>query len=191
MRTFRLPVGEGHELHVQEHGAADGVPALYLHGGPGGRLGEGYVRQVPLERTRLIGVSQRGAGESTPAGSLEASTTAHLVADIEVLREHLGIERWIIQGVSWGSTLALAYAQAHPERVRAMVLFAVTSTSRREVDWITEGVGALFPEAHQRLRAFAAQHGRGSERIVEAYRQMLADPALAERAAAHWRAWED
>src|SRR5699024_84579 len=128
-------------------------------------------------------------------------TTAHLVADLERLREHLGIEAWIVQGVSWGSTLALACAQAHPERVLGVVLFAVTSTSRREVDWITEGVGALYPEAWDAVATLAENHtgfdrrddGTERLRLIEAYRQMLteSDPFLVDAAARAWMTWED
>ncbi|WP_114854981.1 alpha/beta fold hydrolase [Brachybacterium sp. YJGR34] len=199
----RLAVGDGHEIHWEEAGAPDGVPALYLHGGPGGRLTPGYRRNAPADRARIIGLSQRGAGASTPSAGapgpvdLSAQTTAHLVADLEALREHLGIAAWIVQGASWGSTLALAYAQAHPARVLGVVLFAVTSTSRREVDWITEGVGALYPEAWDDFAALAeeatAYRRGGPLRLVEAYRQMIAspDPVLADRAVRAWNRWED
>ena len=200
-------MGDGHEIFWEESGSPDGVPVLYLHGGPGSPLTPGYRRSAPADRSRLIGLSQRGAGRSTPSAGavgpvdLAANTTEHLVADLELLREHLGIEAWIVQGVSWGSTLAIAYAQAHPERVLGMVLFAVTSTSRREVDWITEGIGPVFPEAWDRLAGFAERHGEfdrsdhgpGRLRLVEAYRRMLgsADAALTGEAAAQWCAWED
>ncbi|ATG55242.1 alpha/beta hydrolase [Brachybacterium ginsengisoli] len=202
-----LAVGDGHEIHWEESGAPDGVPTLYLHGGPGGRLTPGYRRSSPEDRARIIGLSQRGAGRSTPtagppgAVDLAAQTTAHLVADLELLREHLGIGTWIVQGVSWGSTLALAYAQAHPERVLGVVLFAVTSTSRREVDWITEGVGALYPEEWDAVAAFAEtrarfdRHDRAPDRLrlVEAYRRMVTgeDPVLVDLAVRAWMRWED
>lgn len=203
----RLAVGDGHEIHWEEAGAPDGVPALYLHGGPGGRLTPGHRRSAPADRTRMIALSQRGSGASTPGvgapGPVDLSmlTTAHLVADLEALREHLGIGAWIVQGVSWGSTLALAYAEAHPERVLGVVLFAVTTTSRWEVDWITEGVGALYPEAWDVLAGLAEaragfdRHDRSPDRLrlVEAYRRMLTaeDPALVDTATRAWMAWED
>lgn len=198
-----LPVGDGHVLHYEVSGSPDGVPALYLHGGPGGRLSPGYRRNVPAARTRLVGFSQRGAGRSTPSAAddgtagLAHNTTAHLVADIEALRVHLGIEDWVVQGVSWGASLAVAYAQAHPERVREVVLMAVTATSRTEVDWITETVGAVFPEVWDELATLAERHTeyrRGGElRIVEAYRQMLTsgDRELEDAATRTWIAWED
>lgn len=202
-----LPVGDGHEIFWEESGTAEGVPTLYLHGGPGGRLTPGYRRNSPADRARIIGLCQRGAGRSTPSPGapgpvdLMGHTTAHLVADLEALREHLGIDAWIVQGVSWGSTLALAYAQQHPERVLGVVLFAVTTTSRREIDWITEGVGALYPEAWDAVAALAEKHtgfdrrDHGPERLrlIEAYRQMLigTDPALVDAAARAWMTWED
>jgi proline iminopeptidase len=202
-----LPVGDGHEIFWEESGAADGVPTLYLHGGPGGRLTTGYRRQAPADRARIIGLSQRGSGRSLPragapgAVDLSGQSTSHLVADIERLREHLGIAAWIVQGISWGSTLALAYAQAHPERVLGVVLFAVTATSRREVDWITEGIGAVFPEAWDEFASAAEEHGGFDRRdhsldrlrIVEAYRRMLtsADQSLVDTAVRAWTAWED
>ncbi|ASK66709.1 alpha/beta hydrolase [Brachybacterium avium] len=203
----RLPVGDGHEIFWEESGIAGGVPTLYLHGGPGGRLTPGYRRQSPAGRARIISLSQRGAGRSVPgagapgAVDLSTHTTAHLVADLERLREHRGIESWVVQGVSWGSTLALAYAQAHPERVLGVVLFAVTSTSRREVDWITEGVGALYPEAWDEFASVAEAHAGFDRhdhspqrlRLVEAYRRMLTGPAgaLVDHAARAWMTWED
>ncbi|WP_259559101.1 alpha/beta fold hydrolase [Brachybacterium sillae] len=123
------------------------------------------------------------------------------MADLEALREHLDIEAWILQGVSWGSTLALAYAQRHPERVLGIVLFAVTSTFRREVDWITEDIGAVFPETWDALATLAEQHtgfdrtdrSDGRLRLVEAYRRMVFsdDPELVDTAAATWCAWEE
>src|SRR5690625_968294 len=202
-----LNVGEGHRLFWEESGAADGVPTVYLHGGPGGRLTPGYRRSSPERSARIIGLSQRGTGRSTPSagapGAVDLVTqdTARLVADLEALREHLGIEAWIVQGVSWGSTLALAYAQAHPERVLGVVLFAVTSTSRREVDWITEGVGDLYPEAWNAFASFAETQGGydrrdrspGRLRLVESYRQMVTaeDSALVDAATRAWMTWED
>ncbi|MFC7458580.1 alpha/beta fold hydrolase [Brachybacterium sp. GCM10030267] len=202
-----LPVGDGHEIWWEESGTPDGVPVLYLHGGPGSGLSPGYRRSAPSDRCRIVGLSQRGAGASTPSAGapgpvdLGANTTAHLVADIEALREHLGIDAWIVEGVSWGSTLALAYAQAHPDRVLGVVLFAVTSTSRREVDWITEGIGSVFPEAWDRFAGFAETHGDFDRRdtsparvrLVEAYRRLLLgdDPDLVDAAAEAWMTWED
>ncbi|MEW1955424.1 prolyl aminopeptidase [Terrabacter sp. NPDC080008] len=198
-----LDVGDAHEIYWQEWGSPDGVPALYLHGGPGGTLGTGrYRERFDLGRTRLVGFEQRGCGRSTPHASdpqvsLAGNTTMALVGDIERLRAHLGIDAWLVNGASWGSTLALAYAQAHPHRVLGLVLFAVTTTSRREVDWITEGVGAIFPEAWDRFAGHAERAGigftRGDGRLVRAYARLLdsADAAVREAAAQEWALWED
>ncbi|MDC5697804.1 alpha/beta fold hydrolase [Intrasporangium calvum] len=202
-RCGMLDVGDGQSVYWEEWGVRDGVPALYVHGGPGGTLGaSGYRHRFDLARTRVVGFEQRGCGRSTPhvsdpAVSLATNDTAHLVADIEGLREELGIEAWIVNGVSWGSTLALAYAQAHPSRILGIVLFAVTTTSRAEVDWITEGVGAIFPEAWDRLASHAEQAGigyrRGHGRLIEAYAQLMAfpDPAVRDAASREWAMWED
>lgn len=198
-----LPVGDGHRVYWEEWGRGDGVPALYLHGGPGGGLGTSAYRQrFDLDRMRVVGLEQRGCGRSTPHASdpsapVTHQTTAHLVEDVERLREHLGVEAWVVDGVSWGSTLALAYAQAHPERVLGVVLYAVTTTSRREVVWVTEGVGAIFPEAWDRFAAHAESAGigyrRGQARLVEAYATLLAspDPAVRDAASWEWARWED
>lgn len=201
-----LTLSDGTALAYEVSGTTGGIPAVYLHGGPGGRLTPGYRRNVPADRYRLVGLSQRGTGASMPLVTdpgydLTVNTTPRLIADLEELREHLGIEAWVLQGVSWGSTLALAYAQAHPERVLGIVLMAVTTTSRREVDWITEGVGALYPEAWDALAAFAEAHGTFDRadrspsrvRIVQAYARMLTsgDPELEAAAAQAWKTWED
>ena len=201
-----LPRGD-QRIHWEESGTPDGVPTLYLHGGPGGRLTPGYRRNSPAGSARIIGLSQRGTGRSAPSAGapgpvdLSAQTTGDLVADLEALRVHLGIEAWIVQGVSWGSTLALAYAQAHPDRALGLVLFAVTTTSRREVEWITEGVAALYPEAWDAFAALAEtragfdRRDRSSQRLrlVEAYRRMVTaeDGTLVDEAVRAWMRWED
>ena len=183
-------------IYWEATGAADGVAVLYLHGGPGGSLGKGgYRKRHDPTRFRTIGIDQRGCGKSTPTAQddlarLHRNTTQTLIDDIEAVREHLGIRTWIVTGVSWGSTLALAYSLAHPDRVLGIALVAVTTTSRDEVDWITEGVGRIFPEA---WAAFAddAQLQPG-ERVVEAYARLLAgaDRDDATRAALAWDRWE-
>ncbi|MEG2423964.1 alpha/beta fold hydrolase [Glutamicibacter sp.] len=198
-----MPTDDGHQLYWEEFGSPGGIPALHLHGGPGGTLGaSGYRNRWDLSRTRLIGFEQRGCGRSLPSAAAADTdigefTTQRLIADIETLRVGLGIEKWIINGVSWGSTLALAYAQAHPERVVGMVLFAVTTTSREEVQWITETVGALFPEAWDRFSRFASSripaYAAGELRLVEAYAQLLGstDLELRDAASREWALWED
>lgn len=185
---------DGARIWWEESGTPDGVPALYLHGGPGGGLGAGgYRRRFDPARYRIIGIDQRGCGRSIPnvlddLDRLDANTTPALVADIEAVRTHLGIDAWLLHGVSWGSTLALAYALAYPDRVTAIVNAAVTTTSRAEVDWITEAIGAVFPEEWEALAAAR----RPGERVVEAYARLLRDPDPRVRAdaAAAWDRWE-
>ncbi|HLT61459.1 MAG TPA: alpha/beta fold hydrolase [Microlunatus sp.] len=198
-----LDVGGGQSIHWEESGNPDGLPALYLHGGPGGTLGAGgYRSRFDPERFRIIGLEQRGCGRSRPLAidpdhDLERNTTATLIADCELLRDHLGVDRWVINGVSWGSTLALAYAQAVPDRILGIVLMAVTTTRRWEVDWITEQVGVIFPEAWDRFAGHAERAGIGyrrhESRLVEAYGRLIRDPDPAVRDAASlaWAEWED
>jgi proline iminopeptidase len=198
-----LDVGNGHAVYWEESGASGGVPALYLHGGPGGTLGEGSYRRVfDPSRIRIVGLDQRGCGRShphvtSPGYDLAGNTTAAMITDIELLRDHLGIERWLLNGVSWGSTLALAYAQVHPDRVSGIVLFAVTTTDRFQVDWITETVGAIFPEAWDRLATHAENAGigyrRGEGRVIEAYARLMThpDPTVRDAAGRAWVEWED
>lgn len=198
-----LEVDEDQQIYWEEWGSPTGVPALYVHGGPGGGLRASlYRNRFDLTRTRLVAFEQRGCGRSTPHASevstdLSANTITHLIQDAEALREHLRIDRWLLNGVSWGSTLALAYAQAHPERALGVVLFAVTTTSRREVDWITEGVGAIYPEAWDRFASHAESSGigyrRGEGRLVEAYASLMEspDPAVRDVASREWARWED
>jgi len=184
----------GHRVYWEASGNPDGLPAIYLHGGPGSGLGRGgYRRRFDPDRYRIIGIDQRGCGKSTPLAvesleTLDANTTQALLADLEAVRDELGIETWLLHGVSWGSTLALAYALDHPDRVTGVVLTAVTSGSREEIDWITQGVGAIFPEAWARFRAGAP----GEERVVDAYARLLrdADPAVRSAAARAWEEWE-
>jgi proline iminopeptidase len=194
---------DDHQIYWEESGIPDGIPAVYLHGGPGSGLGSGaYRRKFDPARFRIIGLDQRGCGRSTPLATapsydLSRNTTAHLIADLEKLREQLGISRWLVNGVSWGSTLALAYAQAHPERVLGIVLMAVTSGDRFEIDWITESVGAIYPEAWDRLASHAESAGIGyrrhRDRIVEAYARLMTSREFEVRDAASiaWRDWDD
>ncbi len=196
-----LDVGDGQSIHWEEWGDPGGVPALFVHGGPGGGLGQSSFRhRFDLTRTRVIGFEQRGCGRSRPHASdptTPLSTTADLVADMERLRVARGVGAWLVNGVSWGSTLALAYAQTHPRRVLGLILYAVTTTSRAEVDWITEGVGAVFPEAWDRFagHAEAGQVGyrRGEGRLVQAYARLMdsPDPAVRDAASHEWALWED
>ena len=187
---------DGAEIYWEASGNRAGRPALFLHGGPGSGLGSGgYRRRFDPSRYFIVGLDQRGCGRSRPLateapGALRLNTTQALIADIEALRSELGIARWLVSGASWGTTLALAFAQEHPERVTQLVLAAVTTTGREEVDWITEGVGRLFPEAWE---CFERALGRWpGERIVKAYARRLAGDDVGDRrrAALDWAAWE-
>ena len=135
-----LDVGDGHRMHWEACGNPDGKPAVFLHGGPGGGSSPAHRRLFDPERYRIVLLDQRGCGRSTPHASegeagLEANTTWHLVADLELLRRHLGIDRWLVFGGSWGSALALAYAETHPDRVTELVLRGVFTLRRSELDW--------------------------------------------------------
>ncbi len=192
--TGNLPVGEGHTIYWEASGNPKGEPALFLHGGPGGGMKTGYRRRFDPDRFLIVGFEQRGCGRSRPLASepgydLTQNTTPHLIADIEALRTHLNVEDWLVSGISWGTTLALAYAQAHPTRVRRLVLTCVTTTSEREVRWITEEVGRVFPREWE---AFEAASGRTTgEPLVHAYYRLITDVDRREQAALDWCAWED
>jgi proline iminopeptidase len=192
-----LDVGDGNRIHWEACGIPDGVPAVLLHGGPGTGCVPRMRRGFDPARYRAILFDQRGCGRSTPHASdprtdMSVNTTWHLVADIERLREHLGIERWVVTGGSWGSTLALAYAERHPERVRAIVLSAVTTTRRSETAWLYRGVARFFPEAWERFRAAVPPAQRDGD-LVAAYALLLEHPDVAVRlrAARAWCDWED
>jgi proline iminopeptidase len=188
--------GAGHRVYWEEVGDPTGRPALFLHGGPGSGCSPGQRRLIDPEVHRAVLFDQRGSGRSAPldverATDLDTNTTPHLISDIEALRELLGIGRWsVVLGLSWGTTLGLAYALAHPDRVGGMVLALVTTTSRDEVDWITEGVGRLFPEEWNRFRSIVP-NGLRHLRLVDAYAEMLFDPEMQEVAAREWCRWED
>jgi proline iminopeptidase len=191
-----LPVGDGNEIYWEACGNPSGKPVLYLHGGPGGGMMSGYRRRCDPEQFLIVGFEQRGCGRSRPlvtdpSSNLATNTTPALISDIEVLRSHLGVERWLLTGVSWGTTLALAYAQAHPEHVSEIVLFAVTTTSPAEVEWITETIGQVFPREWER---FEAESRRApGQRVIDAYYELTThvDPAVRARAARAWCDWED
>lgn len=195
--TGFLEVGDGHVLYWEVSGNPAGKPAVALHGGPGSGTSPFWRRLFDPARYRIVAFDQRGCGRSTPnAGEITAdlatNTTHHLLADMELLRGRLGIERWLVLGGSWGTTLALAYAERHPELTTELVLFAVTNTSRREVDWITRQMGRLFPEEWDRFRNGVPAAERDGE-LVAAYARLLADPdpTVRARAARDWCDWED
>lgn len=192
-----LDVGDGHQVYWECCGNPRGKPALYLHGGPGSGCSPGQRRFFDPHAYRAVLFDQRGSGRSRPLASvpdidLRTNTTQHLISDIEALGRHLGIERWTVLGMSWGTTLSLAYAQTYPQRVDALVLALVTTTSRREVEWITRDVGRIFPREWDRFAAAVPDTLRHLP-LVDAYATLLfdADPAVREHAAREWCAWED
>ncbi|MDB5748228.1 MAG: proline iminopeptidase [Massilia sp.] len=187
-----LDVGDGHQVYWEACGNPAGKPALFLHGGPGGGCTPGSRRFFDPARYRIVLFDQRGCGRSQPHARLRANTTVHLMDDIEHLREHLDIDQWLLFGGSWGATLALAYAQAHPRRVSALVLRGVFTARRRELRWLyQDGASHLFPEAWHSFIALVPAHERGG--MVEAYHRRLScgDAALEARAAHAWCAWEE
>ncbi len=186
-----LAVGDGHTLMVHEGGRRDGVPAVVLHGGPGGGSSPKQYRFFDPERYRVVLFDQRGCGESTPLSSVEHNTTWDLVADIERIRTHLGIERWLVFGGSWGSTLALSYAQAHPERVTALVLRGIFLLRRSELEFFyQDGASHLFPDHWARFIAPIPESERRD--LIAAYHRRLFgdDPAERRRCAEAWAGWE-
>ncbi len=156
VRVGLIQVGDGNLVYWETCGNPEGKPAVVLHGGPGSGCTPGWRRYFDPDAYRIVLFDQRGCGRSTPHASdpavdLTTNTTAHLIADIELLRRHLGVDRLVFGG-SWGSTLGLAYAQRHPERVSEIILFSVVTTRRREVEWVTRDVGWLFPAQWARFR---------------------------------------
>jgi len=146
----RLPLDHGYDMYFEESGSADGVPVLYLHGGPGAGMEPTARRFHDPDHFRLVMFDQRGAGAARPSGDVRHNTTQLLIDDIERLRRALGIERWVVSGGSWGSTLTLAYAQAHPERCLALVVRGVFLGTRPEMHWVNDGMRVLFPLEWQR-----------------------------------------
>lgn len=186
-----LGVGAGHEIYYEQIGPPAGAPVLFLHGGPGGGGDSNARRFFDPAKHRAVLFDQRGSGRSRPFASLVDNTTWHLVADIETLREHLGIERWLVFGGSWGSTLALAYAQAHPERVTGLVLRGIFLLRRAELDWFYQyGASELFPDRWRDFVAPIDPAERGD--LLGAYHRGLhsGDDARAQALARAWSLWE-
>ncbi|WP_068030666.1 prolyl aminopeptidase [Nocardia mexicana] len=192
-----LDVGEGNRIYWETSGNPDGKPALVVHGGPGSGGSRGSRRTFDPDVYRIVLFDQRGCGRSVPHASdpavgLAANTTDHLIADMERLREHLGIDRWLLYGGSWGSTLILAYAQRYPQRVAEIVLVGVTMTRWEEVDWLYHGLARLLPEAWDAFRDGVPPAERDGN-LVDAYARLVNDPDtdVRMRAARDWCAWED
>ncbi len=190
-RSGKLPVGGRHKIYFEECGNPDGRPVVMLHGGPGGGCTDTMRRYHDPARYRIILFDQRGCGQSSPAGCLEDNTTWHLVADMERLREHLGIERWQVFGGSWGSTLGLAYAQTHPERVLELILRGIFTVREAELRWFyQEGASWLFPDRFAAYLAPIPQAERGD--MIAAYHKRLTGSDRDARidAALAWSVWE-
>jgi proline iminopeptidase len=192
-----LGVGDGNFISWEVCGAPEGKPAVVLHGGPGQGCAPNMRRAFDPRRYRIVLLDQRGCGRSTPHASDPATdmafnTTEHLIADIEALRAHLGIERWLVSGGSWGSTLALAYAERHPSRVTEIVLNSVTTSRRVEAEWLYGGAARFFPEAWERFRDHVRQTDGDHDVIAEYARRMEHPDAEVRLATARaWCAWED
>jgi proline iminopeptidase len=193
----RLDVGDGNLIYWETCGNPLGKPALVVHGGPGSGCSVGMRRSFDPDRYRVVLFDQRGCGRSTPHASdpatdMSVNTTEHLVHDMERLRQHLGIDRWLIFGGSWGATLTLAYAERHPDRVSEILLVDVTTSRRYELDWLYRGVGRFFPEEWERFRDGVPEAERGGD-LLAAYSRLLEspDPMVRRQAAVAWSAWED
>ncbi|OBB14499.1 prolyl aminopeptidase [Mycolicibacterium setense] len=199
-RTSRdglLDVGDGNQVFWESRGNPHGRTVLIVHGGPGG--GRSRTAHKAFDHTvfQIISFDQRGCGDSVPSAAdpatvMSVNTTDHLVSDIEKLRRHLGVDRWLLYGGSWGCTLILAYAQRYPHRVAGIILIGVTMTRPSEIDWLYHGLRRLLPQQWERFRAAAPEHLRDGN-LVEAYRQMMEhrDAAVRRRAALEWCVWED
>lgn len=187
-----MDMGDGHRIYVEQCGRPDGVPVLVLHGGPGGGCSPAMRRYFDPSVYRIVLFDQRGCGRSRPHASVEQNTTWHLISDIEVIRETLGIEQFILFGGSWGATLALVYAISHPIRVRHLVLRGVFLSMKSELDWFYGGgAGAFFPELWQRFCDFIPEDERAD--MIAAYHRRLfcGDAILETRAAKLWTNWEN
>lgn len=195
--TGRLDVGDGHEIYFEQVGRPEGAPIVYMHGGPGSGCTLGSRANFDERRHRAVLFDQRAAGRSTPHAAddnvnWDSIDMDHHIRDIEQLREHLGITQWIVFGLSWGSVLALTYAERHPDKVSAVVVAAVSTGTRADHDWITVDVGRFFPEQWDGFRDHVPA-GLRELRIIDAYNQLLMDPnpTVHNAAASAWCRWED
>ena len=189
--TGMLEVGDGHTLYWERVGTRGAKPAVFLHGGPGGGISPAHRRLFDPARYDVLLFDQRGCGRSTPHAELGANTTWHLVADIERLRALMGVEQWLVFGGSWGSTLALAYAQTHRERVSELVVRGIYTLTRAELEWYYQfGVSEMFPDKWEHFVAPIPEAERGD--LMAAYRKRLTSPDRAVRveAAKAWSLWE-
>jgi proline iminopeptidase len=190
-RAEWLRVDDLHEIYLEISGNPEGKPVLFVHGGPGGGTEAKHRRYFDPARYRIVLFDQRGCGQSRPHACLERNTTWDLVSDMEQIREHLGIEHWMLFGGSWGSTLSLAYAVTHPQRVTELVLRGIFLLRRREIDWFyQEGASRIYPDAWEPYLAAIPEAERGD--LLAAYHRRLTseDPATRLRAARAWSVWE-
>jgi len=187
-----LEVGDGHRVYVEQSGRADGIPVVVLHGGPGGGCSPAMRRYFDPDVYRVVLFDQRGCGRSRPHASDENNTTWDLVADIELIRETLGIDRWVVFGGSWGATLSLIYAQTHPERARALILRGVFLMTQDELDWFYGGgAGKFWPDLWARFEGLIPEDERDD--MIAAYHRRLfsGDRAVEVRYARAWASWEN
>ncbi|MEO1639975.1 MAG: prolyl aminopeptidase [Pseudomonadota bacterium] len=187
-----LDVGDGHRIYVEQCGNPDGVPVVVLHGGPGGGCSPAMRRYFDPNTFRIILFDQRGCGRSRPHASVDANTTWHLVADIELIRTTLGIDRWIVFGGSWGATLSLIYAQAHPDRAAALVLRGVFLMTPAELDWFYGGgAGKFWPDLWERFAGLIPEDERDD--LIAAYHRRLfsGDRTMEVRYGRAWASWEN
>jgi proline iminopeptidase len=190
--TGYLPVSGGHEIYYEEVGNPEGLPVVYLHGGPGGGLVPFGRRLFDPEKFRVVLFDQRGAGKSRPFGSIVDNTTQDLISDMERLREHLGIESWLIYGGSWGTTLGLAYAQTHPTPTSALILRGIFLVRKSELRWmLQEGASHVFPEAWHEFVSLVPQEERSD--LLRAYHKRIfsEDEEVARAAVLAWSTWEE
>lgn len=185
-----LDLGDGHQMYYETHGTPKGRPIVVLHGGPGGGLSQKILQVFDLKKWWVILYDQRGCGKSTPRLELSNNTTWHLVQDLETLRQHLGIDRWAVTGGSWGSTLALAYASKHMDRISAFVLRAICLFTDEENRWMMEKgyASEVFPEAWKEV---VKPLRKGTRKILMPYTRRLLNPQTRRAAAKPWTKWED
>lgn len=185
-----ISVDDIHTLYWEQSGNPDGVPVLFLHGGPGGGASPRARQFFDPDHYRIIVFDQRGAGRSTPLGNVENNTLPHLLADIEQLRLHLNIERWHLFGGSWGSTLAIAYAEEHPQRCISMMLYGIFLLEQSEIDWFLYGIRSIFPEAWEQFSAVVGDESRYD--LLEGYYQLLTTGPMEKRidTAINWTLYE-
>jgi proline iminopeptidase len=186
----RLAVGNIHELYWEQSGNPNGIPVVFLHGGPGAGAGPMHRQFFDPAMYRIVIFDQRGAGRSTPLGETRQNTTPLLIQDMEQLRQLLGIEKWLVFGGSWGSTLALAYAESHPERCLGLILRGIFLCRKSEIDWFLYGIKAIFPEAWREFTNYIPESER--DNLLVAYQQRLQhpDPKIHLEAARRWSAFE-